>query len=133
MAHWSRIHLSKLANRCKMSQVRKKKKAQKSVSQSVCMERRYLVLSKTSIRHLVLPEDPCCLVLFGTVQNAHEWIWSMPDGFGEDQTSRIFWCGSNVLSDKAMAPLSSTLAWRIPGTGQPGGLPAMGSHRVRRD
>ena len=31
----------------------KKKKAQKSVSQSVYMERRYLVLSKTSIRHLV--------------------------------------------------------------------------------
>ena len=29
-----------------------------------------------------------------------------------------------------MAPLSSTLAWRIPGAGDPGGLPSMGSHRV---
>ena len=29
-----------------------------------------------------------------------------------------------------MAPHSSTLAWRIPGTGEPGGLPSMGSHRV---
>ena len=26
-----------------------------------------------------------------------------------------------------------TLAWRIPGTGEPGGLPSMGSHRVRHD
>ena len=33
--------------------------------------------------------------------------------------------------EKAMAPHSSTLAWRIPGTGEPGGLPSMGSHRVR--
>ena len=31
---------------------------------------------------------------------------------------------------KAMAPHSSTLAWRIPGTGEPDGLPSMGSHRV---
>ena len=29
-----------------------------------------------------------------------------------------------------MAPHSSSLAWRIPGTGEPGGLPSMGSHRV---
>jgi len=28
---------------------------------------------------------------------------------------------------------SSVLAWRIPGTGEPGGLPSMGSHRVRHD
>ena len=32
-----------------------------------------------------------------------------------------------------MAPHSSTLAWRIPGTGEPGGLPSLGSHRVRHD
>ena len=30
-------------------------------------------------------------------------------------------------------PLHSVLAWRIPGTGEPGGLPSMGSHRVRHD
>ena len=29
-----------------------------------------------------------------------------------------------------MAPHSSILAWRIPGMGEPGGLPSMGSHRV---
>ena len=32
--------------------------------------------------------------------------------------------------EKEMAPHSSVLAWRIPGTEEPGGLPSMGSHRV---
>ena len=31
-----------------------------------------------------------------------------------------------------MAPQSSTLAWQIPETGEPGGLPSMGSYRVGR-
>ena len=32
--------------------------------------------------------------------------------------------------EKKMATHSSVLAWRIPGTGEPGGIPSMGSHRV---
>ena len=32
-----------------------------------------------------------------------------------------------------MATLSSVLAWRIPGTGEPGGLPSTASHRVGHD
>ena len=32
-----------------------------------------------------------------------------------------------------MATPSSALAWRIPGTGEPGGLPSVGSHRVGHD
>ena len=32
--------------------------------------------------------------------------------------------------EKEMATHSSVLAWRIPGTGEPAGLPSMGSHRV---
>ena len=35
--------------------------------------------------------------------------------------------------EKEMATHSSVLAWRIPGTGEPGGLPSMGSHRVGHD
>ena len=35
--------------------------------------------------------------------------------------------------EKEMATHSSVLAWRIPGTGYPGGLPSMGSHRVGHD
>ena len=37
------------------------------------------------------------------------------------------------FKEKAMAPHSSTLAWRIPGVAEPGGLPSMGSHRVGHD
>ena len=32
-----------------------------------------------------------------------------------------------------MATHSSVLAWKIPGTGEPGGLPSIGSHRVGQD
>ena len=32
-----------------------------------------------------------------------------------------------------MATHSSVLAWKIPGTGEPGGLPSVGSHRVGHD
>ena len=35
--------------------------------------------------------------------------------------------------EKEMATHSSVLAWRIPGTGEPGWLPSMGSHRVGHD
>ena len=35
--------------------------------------------------------------------------------------------------EKEMATHSSVLAWRIPGTGEPAGLPSMGSHRVRHN
>ena len=35
--------------------------------------------------------------------------------------------------EKEMATHSSVLAWRIPGTAEPGELPSMGSHRVGHD
>ena len=35
--------------------------------------------------------------------------------------------------EKEMATHSSVLAWRIPGTGEPGGLPSLGLHRVGHD
>ena len=36
----------------------------------------------------------------------------------------------NLVLEKEMATHSSVLAWRIPGMGEPGGLPSLGSHRV---
>ena len=36
-------------------------------------------------------------------------------------------------SENKMATHSSVLAWRVPGMGEPGGLPSMGLHRVRHD
>ena len=35
--------------------------------------------------------------------------------------------------EKEMATHSDVLAWRIPGIGEPGGLPSLGSHRVGHD
>ena len=35
--------------------------------------------------------------------------------------------------EKKMAAHSNVLAWRIPGTAEPGGLPSLGLHRVGRD
>ena len=38
-----------------------------------------------------------------------------------------------IKLEKEMATHSSVLAWRIPGTGKPGELPSMGSHRTGHD
>ena len=45
----------------------------------------------------------------------------------------LFTVGVKEGLEREMATPSSVLAWRIPGTGEPGGLPSMGSHRVRHD
>ena len=57
-----------------------------------------------------------------------EWVPSLEDlsGPGIELTSP-------ALAEKAMAPHSSTLAWKIPWTKEPGGLQSMGSRRVRHD
>ena len=41
--------------------------------------------------------------------------------------------GQDDPLEKEMAAHSSVLAWRIPGTAEPGGLPSMGLHRVGHD
>ena len=50
-----------------------------------------------------------------------KWIWVVGRGQRGDGL------------EKAMAPHSSTLAWKIPWMEEPGGLPSMGSHRVGHD
>ena len=47
--------------------------------------------------------------------------------------NKLFWRGSWGKEEKEMATHSSILAWRIPGTEEPGGLPSIGSHRVGHD
>ena len=49
------------------------------------------------------------------------------------QETRVWSLGREDPLEKEMATHSSVLAWRIPGTGEPGGLPSMGSHRVGHD
>ena len=50
-----------------------------------------------------------------------------------DTTERLHFHFHFHALEKEMATHSSVLAWRIPGTGEPGGLPSMGSHRVGHD
>ena len=45
----------------------------------------------------------------------------------------VIWHHLVIQLEKETATHSSVLAWRIPGTGDPGGLPSMGSHRVGHD
>ena len=61
--------------------------------------------------------------------------WAADHGVAKSWT-RLSDIPFTVLFDaleKEMATHSSVLAWRIPGTGEPGGLPSMGSHRVGHD
>ena len=46
---------------------------------------------------------------------------------------KLFYLPKAPFLEKEMATHSSVLAWRIPGTREPGGLPSMGSHRVGHD
>ena len=48
-------------------------------------------------------------------------------------TERLYFAFCFYALEKEMATHSSVLAWRIPGTEEPGGLPSVGSHRVRHD
>ena len=75
------------------------------------------------------------------------WVKERPKGKGfsirKDQHQSPSWISVSVTNftftvhfhalEKQMATHSSVLAWRIPGTGEPGGLPSVGSHRVGHD
>ena len=60
------------------------------------------------------------------------WIWIILskniEGNIKQKLTNIIHVASN--KEKEMATHSSVLAWRIPGTGEPGGLPSMGLNRV---
>ena len=48
-------------------------------------------------------------------------------------TERLHFHVSLSYIGEGIATPSSVLAWRMPGTGEPGGLPSMESHRVGHD
>ena len=80
-----------------------------------------------------------------TTENAIFWIyvnpmdegawWAAVHGVEKSQThlSNFPFTFHFHALEKEMATHSSVLAWKIPGTGEPGGLPSMGSHRVGHD
>ena len=61
--------------------------------------------------------------------------WATVHGVSKSQTrlSDFTFSFHFPALEKAMATHSSVLSWRIPGTGEPCGLPSVGSHRVRND
>ena len=61
--------------------------------------------------------------------------WAAVHGVAKSQTrlSDLTFTFPFHALEKEMATHSSVLAWRIPGTGEPGGLPSVGSHKVRHD
>ena len=66
---------------------------------------------------------------------SHGWrslVGCSPWGREESDTTERLHFHFHAL-EKEMATQSSVLAWRIPGTGEPGELPSMGSHRVGHD
>ena len=61
--------------------------------------------------------------------------WATVRGVAKSRTrlSDFTFCFPFYALEEEMATHSSVLAWRIPGTGEPGGLPSLGSHRVGHD
>ena len=49
------------------------------------------------------------------------------------QETQVQSLGGEDPLEEGMVTHSSILAWRIPGTGEPGGLPSLGLHRVGHD
>ena len=68
---------------------------------------------------------------------SHGWrglVGCSPSGHEESDTTEDFTFTFHFHAlEKEMAAHSSVLAWRIPGMGEPGGLPSIGSHRVGHD
>ena len=62
-------------------------------------------------------------------------LWATALGVSKSQTqlSNFTFTFHFHALEEEMAAHSSILAWRIPGTEEPGGLPSMGSHRVGHD
>ena len=94
-----------------------------------------LLSSRTIIRHMYVgsgtPLQYSCLE---NPMDGGAW-WAAVHGVARSWTrlsSFTFNFHFHAL-EKEMATHSSVLAWRIPGTGEPGGLPSMGSHRVGHD
>ena len=77
---------------------------------------------------------PTPVLLLENPMDGGAW-WAAVHGIAKSQT----WLSDFTLTfpfhalEKEMATHSSVLAWRIPGTAEPGGLPSMGSHRVGHD
>ena len=102
---------------------------------------RHLELSAFTLRfyhrYIVMPQLDTSSILYllnknKQTKNQHllcvrhsKWCWEI--------RFLLFKSSLSIWSEKAMAPYSSNLAWKIPRMEDPAGLPSMGSHRVEHD
>ena len=78
--------------------------------------------------------QPAPVFLPGEFHGQRSLVGYSPRGRKEsDTTERLHFHFHFHALEKEMATHSSVLAWRIPGMGEPGGLPSLGSHRVGHD
>ena len=93
------------------------------------------------LKEMGIPDHLTCLLrnLYAgqeaTVRTVHGTTDWFQIGKGVQQGCILSPCLFNlyaeyIIPEKEMATHSSILAWRIPGTEEPGGLPSMGSHRI---
>ena len=71
----------------------------------------------SELRELVMDREACRATIYGVAKS-------------RTRLSNFTFTFHFHSLEKEMATHSSVLAWRIPGTGEPGGLPSTGSHRV---
>ena len=88
------------------------------------MEKAMAPYSSTLAWKIPWMEEPGGLQSMGLLRVRHDWTTSL--------SCFTFMFHFHAL-EKEMATHSSVLAWRIPGSGEPGGLLSMGSHRVGHD
>ena len=103
---------------------------------TVIMVVKFLVYLKCSI-NIIIGEGNGTPLQYSCQENPMDggaW-WATVHGGAKSQTRlRDFTFTFQFPAlEKEMATHSSVLAWRIPGTGEPGGLPSMGLHRVGHD
>ena len=92
---------------------------------------------KTIIHIITMPQDNVTPLQCSCLENPMDggaW-WAAVHGVAGNRTplSNFTFTFHLHALEKEMATHSSVFAWRIPGTGEPGGLPSMGSHGVRHD
>ena len=93
--------------------------------------------------NIIRPIPSCCIKLCQIMLGAYYVLDTMCDMArlgcspwgrkGSDMTERLHFHFHFHALEKEMATRSSVLPWRIPGMGEPGGLPSMGSRRVGYD